>query len=528
MVPARLCLLTGGGDSGANDNNNANDLRSLLAACPDWQWRSAVALLHHALVVDGAEASSLAAGYLPHLPGWAPGVPLPQLPLLWSAAELRELQGALPSALPPDEKEDHADRRRRFAREHLLRCSAFKEGVEREARRGGASAASAEDAAERLLAWALAVVTSRSFGFGGGSKGPDDDQERRIMVPLVDMADHRAEGDAELNAEVALGLADDDSSSSSSSAAAVVVLKASRDVAAGEALAICYGRHNPADTLLSYGFIIDNPGTAPPGPPVRLSWDPQLLLAAFDALVAEAGPGVRETRELPGWQRRALDALFLRGEDGEQEEEERPKQQQQAATAGAKRGGGFGGGGGKKQKTNKAAAAVVRLGGDPAHTPDARLVGAARLLALVKQDPDGVGAEVRRFAEEEEGEGGGGLRGLCAPIGGDDDATTTFPISAAHDAVAARALAGYCALAYRRAFRTTIQEDEKLLAGVVVVEEADDGGSSPPLLLGAPTTRDLRERRELALRFRLAAKRELERVAQTAGAHLKRALARCE
>jgi hypothetical protein len=601
VVPARLCLRTTGGnnaddaaDAAATDNDDPA-LRPLLSACPNWQWRSAVTLLHHAIVL-GSDKSPLA-GYLPHLPGWARGVPLPQLPLLWSSAELRELQGALPAAAAArggrggadakrrggggdkdrQEEEDHADRRRRFAREHLLRAPAFRQAVERQAAAaaaaaGASSAASStpspssmEDAGERLLAWALAVVTSRSFGVGGPAQ-QQQQQQQHVMVPLVDMADHRPAGDAALNAEVVFGglQEDEEGGKEEDAAAAVVLLKAARDVSAGEPLAICYGPHGPADTLLSYGFLL--PTTPPPtptaGPPVRLAWDSALLLAAFEALVAEAGPGVSDARDLPGWQRRALEAIFARGEEGGEEEEEEEEggggddrgaaKQVVAAAAASKRGGsakaGFGSSGARAANKKAApssslkaggkAPATMRLGGDPSHTPDARLVGAARLLALVRQDPQGVGAAVRRMVEQEEEEAGGGLSRLCAAIGGSgDDDDAPFPISAAHEAVAARALAGYCALAYRRAFRTTIQEDEKLLQAVVAAREAGEAeaaaegaeemaSSSPPPLMGAATARDLRERRELALRFRLAAKRELERVAQTAGAHLKRALAR--
>ena len=608
IVPLRLCVTSSSSSSSsaaaaaeATEEEDASaPLRAVLRAMDGarrrppgsgadpwgWQWRSAAALLHHALT---APSALLRDGYLPHLPGWSAAPagggtpPLPQLPLLWGDAELRELQGCLPGALPPPaasdaaaaaeeggkrgkgEPETQAERRRRFAREFLLPVPAWRAALEREAGGGGGGAGGggALDAAERLLAWALAVVTSRSFAISGG----------HAMVPLVDMADHLPEGQA--NAEVAALRADDgdvegqQQPPADGGAATAVVLKAARDLAPGEAVTITYGRHAPADALLSYGFFSsggsssdggdDGAAAAPGGPAFCPLWDGgALLLAAFDALVAGAGPGVADARDLPAWQRRALDALFSRSEAdvlaGMATVEARAVAA--AAAAAAKKtkkgGGGFGGGakaaggGGGAAAAAGTPATAVRLGGDRAHSADARLAGAARLLALSKQDA-GVAAALKELLASPSSPDGG-LAALCAPPmtgGGGAGAAAAYPISAAHEAVAARALAGYCALAYRRAFRTTIQEDERLLAATAAEREAAETAAdaaaaaaaapsatatAPSLLppsLGLATPRDRLERRELALRYRLAAKRELVGVAQAAGAHMKQALAAC-
>ena len=633
VVPARLCV----GDSEPpppsqqqqqHQQQPSQPPRALVDACPPgggWQWRSAVALLHHALSGDdgdgngdgggdglgGGNSSPLKAGYLPHLPGRAPGVPLPQVPLLWSPAELRELQGTCPRAA---ERQDASEERRALARDHLAAGgSPLRSALAREARAAGDG--SAAEAGARLLAWALAVVTSRSFGLAAAAAGSSG-RRAHLMAPLVDMADHVPEGDPRLNAEVRAfspaaaeageraggepggggeqerqrpgvaasdgngkdgGGGDGDDGGGSSPASMAVVLRASRDISPGEAVAICYGNHGPADTLLSYGFVPRPPPPLPPpggpatatvGPPCHAAWDPDLLLAAFEALVAGAGPGVTRARDLPGWQRRALEALFAADEPaaaaagaaageaaGEAAAAVAPARGEGQAPPALKRSnGGSGGGGGRgsggfgapagaraaaerKATPKAAAAATVRLGGDPRHTVDARLAGAARLLALTKQDP-AVAAAVRALAE------GGGRAGrllLCAPMpgggggsGGDSSSSGNFPVSAAHEAVAARALSGYTALVYKRAFRTTIQEDERLLreAGAdraAAAAGASNAASAPPApsaaaAAGRTTARDRQERRELALRFRLSAKRELERVAQALSAHMRRAL----
>jgi hypothetical protein len=525
VVPMRLCVSMTTAATAASSE-----------ADPSWGWqyRSAVALLHHALLKDenGASSPLLRQGYLPHLPGWgsssasssadanSANVPLPQVPLLWTDAELRELQGCLPAALPTA-NETQEDRRRRFAREFLMPVPEFRRALEREAASGGGG--SVEATAERLLAWALAVVTSRSFGFSGG----------HAMVPLVDMADHR-DPDQGPNAEVA-ALSDEGNDAAATATATAIVLKATRDLSAGDPITITYGQHGPADTLLSYGFVSSSAPSSP-GPCFRIAWDGgALLLAAFDALVAEGGPGVSDARELPGWQRRALGALFARSEAEVVAGEPAAAAKEAAMTSKkSNKGGGFGGGSKAKAATTATTTTTttsVRFGGDREHSVDARLVGAARLLALSKQDA-GVAAALKELA----GGGEQGLAALCAPPPTAGD----FPVSAAHEAVAMRALSGYTALVYRRAFKTTIQQDEQLLKGLVAERAsgaaAGAGATAPsnsssssllPPTLGVAAARDKLERLELALRYRLATKRELEKVAQAVGARMKAALAAC-
>jgi histone-lysine N-methyltransferase SETD3 len=211
------------------------------------------------------------ARYIQSLPGVAPGVPVPHLAMFFSDGELQATQA---QGLATD-----AVSQRHWWRHFAGSALAALPG-------SGADPFGGQAVDEARLGWALAVATSRSFAI------------RRIgghtMVPLVDMADHAAESNAEVSgprrcaamlggwmgerrgggatlplprcwhaatpacdwlaADGRAGLqvrANDDGS---------ISLIANAGAAAGSAVLLKYGSHDNHDLLLSYGFLLpDNP-----------------------------------------------------------------------------------------------------------------------------------------------------------------------------------------------------------------------------------------------------------------------------
>ncbi len=155
--------------------------------------------------------------YIQALPGIAPGVPQPGLAMFFTDEELQATQK---QALATD-----AVSQRYWWRNFCETTLSSLPGTDADPFHG-------QMIDEQRLGWALAVATSRSFGIKqiGG----------HTMVPLVDMADHSFESNAEVRAN-------DDSS---------ISMIANKPVQAGQAVLLKYGSHDNHNLLLSYGFLL--------------------------------------------------------------------------------------------------------------------------------------------------------------------------------------------------------------------------------------------------------------------------------
>lgn len=185
-------------------------LLRLQAAVPEelWGGRLALRLLAH----RAAGEASPFAPYIGALPAGVPG-----LPMFFSKAGIDALQ-----EYPPL----HAQVLKRcawlatFARDRLASLTPGNDPF------GGVSV----DAGG--LAWGLAAVTSRAFAVAGGAR-----RSQRALLPLIDMANHSWAANAAVEAAAGGGVA----------------LRATRRLAAGEAVTLNYGNLPTSDFLLDYG-----------------------------------------------------------------------------------------------------------------------------------------------------------------------------------------------------------------------------------------------------------------------------------
>ena len=261
-----------------SDTNGPRDECGLRGAAPDWAAslpsKVQLALLVATLAADpGSE-------WAPFLRSWPTS--MPDVP---SDADLL----ALGSNSAPDSADSW---RRTWARsttatwldaQHALAAAAHAQHA-----RAVDTRAAAAFPSRASFRTALRLVGSRCLHLSAGRYG-----QRRLLVPLLDMANHDgARPSAVYQFRDAAEAADVPSGggvAADTARTASIQLVAARPLAAGDAVTICYGTHTNAEFVRAYGFVPDDNSHDCDVVSLR-----QLLDAALAAGYTSSRPGVRE------------------------------------------------------------------------------------------------------------------------------------------------------------------------------------------------------------------------------------------